>query len=184
MPRCLELVAHLEPDVLEARYRAAHDPVERTHWHIIWLVAHGHHCPTVATMVGYSEDWVRTIVHRYNAAGSAGIVDRRHANPGATPLLTAEDREALRVALASPSPDGGLWTSPKVASWMGDRLGRPVRSQRGWEALRALGFTPQRPRPRATGADPDAQVAFKKGAPNSGRRGKDRASGRHGERLG
>lgn len=39
-------------DDLEHRYRQSHDPVERTHWHMLWLVAQGNSCPTVATMVG------------------------------------------------------------------------------------------------------------------------------------
>ena len=42
-------------------------------------------------------------------------------------------------------------------------LERPVSEQRGWEWMRRLGFTPQRPRPRETRADPEAQAAFKKG---------------------
>ena len=56
-------------DDLEHRYRRSHDPVERTHWHMLWLVAQEYACPTVATMVGSFEDGVRNIVHQYNAAG-------------------------------------------------------------------------------------------------------------------
>lgn len=163
MPRCLAVAPHPSRDDLERRYRQSHDPVERSHWHMLWLVGCGHHCPAVAALVGYSEDWVRTIVHRYNAEGPTGVMDRRRANPGARPLLTPELREALRQALATPPPDGGLWTSPKVAAWMAARLGRSVAKQRGWEALQALGFTLHQPRPQATTADPAAQEAFKKG---------------------
>lgn len=163
MPRCLELAPHLTIAELEGRYRQSRDPVERTHWHMLWLVAQGHHCPVVATLVGYSEDWVRTIVHRYNATGPAGVGDRRRANPGQRPLLTPELRAELRQALAADPPDGGLWTSPKVANWMTSRLGRPVSKQRAWEAMRSLGFSLHQPRPHATTADPAAQEAFKKG---------------------
>jgi transposase len=46
---------------------------------------------------------------------------------------------------------------------MSQTLGRPVRVQRGWEWMRRLGFTLQRPRPRETRADPQAQEAFKTG---------------------
>ncbi len=116
-----------------------------------------------ADLVGYTANWVRTIIRRYNTDGPAGIVDGRHANPGAPPLLSPERQEALRAALSGPSPDGGLWTARKVARWMAEHLGRPIGEVRGWEAMRALGFTPQRPRPRATTADPVAQTAFKKG---------------------
>jgi len=51
-----------------------------------------------------------------------------------------------------------------VAAWIGERIGRPVGEQRGWEYRRRLGLTLQRPRPRETRADPDAQAAFKRGA--------------------
>lgn len=163
MPRCLTVTPHLPADEVERRYRASHDPVERSHWHMVWLLAGGHHVPAVATLTGYTETWVRTILHRYNAEGPAGLADRRHANPGHAPLLSPELREELRAALAEPPADGGLWTGRKVAAWMAERLGRPVGEPRGWEAMRSLGFTPQRPRPRAITADPMAQEAFKKG---------------------
>jgi len=58
------------------------------------------------------------VVHRYNAAGPAGMGDRRHGNPGRRDrtLLTPALRTALRLALDGPAPDGGVWTSPKVAT--------------------------------------------------------------------
>lgn len=163
MPRLLTVAPHLPVAELAARYRRARAPVERSHWHMVWLVADGYRVPEVAALVGYTANWVREIVRRYNADGPAGITDRRHANPGAPPLLSPAQREELRQVLAAPPPDGGLWTARKVAAWMAERLGRPVGEVRGWEALRTLGFTPQRPRPRATAADPAAQDAFKKG---------------------
>lgn len=164
MPRHAAVVAHLPVAELQRRYRQTADPVERTHWQIVWLVASGRRVPEVAVLVGYTANWVREIVRRYNAGGSAELADRRQHNRGHPPLLDAALREELRRALGGPAPDGGIWTCGKVAAWMGERLGRPVGEPRGWEAMRALGFTPQRPRPRAATADPAAQAAFKKGA--------------------
>jgi len=163
MPRCLTVAPHLPVDELGSRYRHARNPVERSHWQMVWLVAGGQHCPAVARLTGYTEDWVRTIVHRYNTDGPAGLIDRRQHSAGHPPLLTPALRAALADALDGPAPDGGIWTCAKVAAWMADQLGRPVGEPRGWEAMRALGFSPQRPRPRATAADPAAQAAFKKG---------------------
>jgi transposase len=164
MPRCLTAAPHLPTAELERRYRAARDPVERAHWHIVWLVAAGRPCPQVAAVLGYSVDWVRAVLGRYNRDGPAGLGDRRHANPGAAPLLSPAQQEELRAALAGRPAGGGLWTCRKVADWIGERVGRPVAEARGWEYLRRLGFSPQRPRPRATAADPAAQEAFKRGA--------------------
>ena len=163
MPRRLTLAPHLTPDELEGRYRQCRDLVERTHWQMLWLVALGYPCSAVAGVVGYSDDWVRTIVRRYNDLGADGITDRRQANPGQTPLLTPALREELDQALAGPAPDGGLWTSPKVAAWLTERLGRPVAKQRAWDAMRRLGYTLQQPRTQAATADPAAQETFTKG---------------------
>jgi transposase len=168
MPRYTTVAPHLSVHELAARYRQAHDLVERGHWHLLWLVAEGRRVPEVAAVVGYNANWVRTIIRRYNVDGPDGVGDRRATNPGARPLLTPEVREALREALAGPAADGGLWTARKVAAWMAERLGRSVGEVRGWEAMRALGFTPQRPRPRSTTADPVAQTAFKKGGSKPG----------------
>ena len=164
MPRRLGLAPHLPTDELERRYRRARDPVERSHYQIVWLLASTRPTAEVAATTGYSVDWVRELAHRYNAGGPAGLGDRRHGNPGAAPLLDAAGQDALRAALAGPAPDGGLWTGRKVAGWIAARVGRPVPPQRGWEYLRRLGHTPQRPRPRHEQADPAAQAAFKKGA--------------------
>lgn len=163
MPRCLTVAPHLAVAELEARYRACRTIVERSHWHMLWLIAQGHHVPAVARLTGYSMPWVRTVVHRDNADGPAGIGDRRQSSAGHPPLQSPELRTALADALDGPAPDGGIWTCGKVAAWMAAQLGRPVGAPRGWEAMRTLGFTPQRPRPRATKASPAAQAAFKKG---------------------
>jgi len=159
----LSIPPHLTLDELERRYRRADDPVARSQWQILWLLSGGMPTAEVARVTGYSVNWVREIARRYREEGPAGIGDRRHGNPGAAPLLDAVQQEALRQALGDPPPDGGLWTCHKVAAWIGRTIGRPVDPARGWEWMRRLGFTPQRPRPRATHADPDAQEAFKKG---------------------
>jgi transposase len=164
MPRTVSLVPHLAACDLEHRYRQSGDPIERSHWHMIWLVSQGHSGAAVARLTGYSDTWVLTVIHRYNDLGPAGLVDRRRTAPGQPPLVSPAVQEALRERLATPPPDGGLWTSPKVAVWLTERVGRPISPQRAWETLQRIGFSLQQPRPRATAADPVAQAAFKKGA--------------------
>jgi transposase len=112
-------------------------------------------------VTGYTVNWIRTIARRYHQRGPAGLEDRRHRNPGATGLLSAEPRTALAAALQQPPPDGGVWTGPKAAAWMTATLGHPIRPQRGWEALRRLGWTAKVPHPRHAKADHQAQAAFK-----------------------
>src|SRR5688572_25174478 len=164
MARTLHLPPHLPLDELERRYRGARDPVARSHWQIVWLLARGEPTAAVCRATGYCANWVREVARRYREGGPAALGDRRHANPGGAPLLAPAQQEELRAALAGPAPDGWLWTCRKVAAWIGERIGRPVGEQRGWEYRRRLGLTLQRPRPRETRADPDAQAAFKRGA--------------------
>ena len=164
MARPLVVPPHLLVAELERRYRGTRAPVGRSHWQIVWLLAGGTPAAEVSRVTGYSVNWVREVARRYREAGPAGLGDRRHANPGGAPLLTPSQQEELRAALVGPAPDGGLWTCRKVAGWIGERVGRPVAEARGWDWMRRLGFTPQRPRPRETRADPAAQEAFKRGA--------------------
>jgi transposase len=168
MARRMAIAPHMTVAELEQRYRQAGDPVARSHWQIVWLLAGGLPTAEVARVTGYSVRWVQEIARRYRA-GPEAVGDRRHRNPGAAPLLNEEQQAQLRAALAGPAPDGGIWRCRQVAAWIGVQVGRSVDPARGWEWLRRLGFTPQRPRPRATRADPEAQEAFKKGGspPNS-----------------
>src|SRR3712207_4005471 len=109
---------HLGMEELAARYRATRDPVERGRWQMIWLLASGRSLREVAAVMGYSTRWLREVVRRYNADGPEGLGDRRHGNRGAAPLLDAAGQQALEAALAVPPPDGGRWTSAKVAAWI------------------------------------------------------------------
>jgi transposase len=147
---------------LAVRQRAARDPVERDRWQMIRLLVAGRSLAETAEVTGYSTRWVREVVRRYNAHGPDGLVDGRHANPGAAPLLDAAGRAALEAALEQAPPEGGRWTCAKVAAWIADRTGRgTVPAQRGWVYLRRTGHSPQVPRPRhVRAADPAAVAAF------------------------
>jgi transposase len=122
----------------------------------------------VAEMVGYSQKWVREIARRYEERGLEGLGDRRHGNPGAKErraLLDEEGQAQLRQALLEEAPPGGgMWSGPKVARWIEQKIGmEKVHAQRGWEYLRKVGMSPQLPRPsNAQGADSEEREAFKK----------------------
>jgi transposase len=170
MPKRLSIQPYLSLDALERRYRTTKEPIARSHWQMVWLLAQGHASEHVAASTGYSVKWIRTVAQRYNQYGPAGLGDRRHRNPGNPGLLSAEQRAALVTALEHPPPDGGVWTGPKVAAWMAAALSHAVHPQRGWDMLQRLGWRPKVPRPRHARADPAAQAAFKKSSPARSRR--------------
>jgi transposase len=156
-----------ESSRLESLYRKAADPVLRTHLLMVWRMSVGDSIREVAEMVGYSEKWVREIARRYDSEGIEGLGDRRHGNPGAKEraLLDEEDQARLRQALLEEAPPGGgMWSGPKVARWIEQKIGiEKVHAQRGWEYLRKVGHSPQVPRPsNAQGADSEEREAFKK----------------------
>ena len=154
---------------MDHRYRKARDPVERSHYQIVWLLSEGRRTEEVSEVTGYSPGWVRKIARRYNERGVESLGDRRHQNPGAkerAPLDEAGEEELVE-ALQGPPPacvGGGMWSGPKVARWIAQRNGlEKVYDQRGFEYLRKVGMSPQVPRPsNAQGASASEREAFKK----------------------
>ena len=162
MPRTLLVAPHLSLEELRQLERSV-PSADRLRVLAVRLMAEGRPATIVGPLVGFSDEWVRPLVHRYNADGPKALGDGRQRNTGAAPLLDAGQQEALRTALGGAAPDGGIWTCRWVAIWMTQQLGREVSPQRAWVWMRRLGFTPQRPRPRETHAEAAVQEAWKKG---------------------
>ncbi len=74
MPRLLKLEPHKSIEELEKLYRQTQDPIERTRWQILWLIAKGHKVEEVAEVTGYGRGSIyRSIVGRYNQLGIDGL---------------------------------------------------------------------------------------------------------------
>ena len=124
------IVEHLSLRQLETRYRASQDATEARHLQAIWLLAQGHTTAEVSAVTSFVPRWIEQLLARYNAEGLAALGDLRRHNGRAPALLKPDVLERLRVRLADPPPDGGLWTSRKVARWMAGELapaGMPAR---------------------------------------------------------
>ena len=147
---------------LQARFSQCTDVGEKLRWQAVMLKKEGRSAREIASICGRNEDWVRRTVRKFNEHGADALADGRRRN-GRPPMLDEQGQEELRDAIEGDAPDGGLWTSRKVADWISARLGVPVDEHTGWDYLRRLGFSRQTPRPKHPGADPKAQEAFKKG---------------------
>ncbi len=162
MARRISLEPHLTIEELEARYRSTKDPIERSRWHFLWLLARGLTAKVIASITGYSAYWIGHIARRYNEHGPDGVKDRRHQSRPSTPLLKAMQQDELVAALAAGgAPEGERWSGRTVAAWISQRLGRRVGRQLGWVYLRRLGARLRVPRPRHVQADPQAQKDFR-----------------------
>jgi transposase len=159
-----EVAGHLSLAELQAGYRASGDVRLARHYQVIWLLAQGRSFAEVAQLTSLARRWVEQLVARYNAFGPSSLGDRRRGNGPQPTILTPAVLDVLRERLKSPPDGGGVWTAKKVAVVMAAELGlAKVAEQRGWEALRAVGWTIQRPRPRhARAASPEAQAEYKK----------------------
>jgi transposase len=179
------IAGHLSSSALEAGYEAAADPVAKSHFHALWLLSSGYEVEEVAEILSFSPRWVRALIKRYNEGGAAALGDQRVHNGTKPTILTPEALAALKERIKAPPDDGGLWTGPKIARWLARFHGvRSVHDQRGWDALIAIGYSIQQPRPRhPDAAGVKARAALKK-TPARGVRGAASASARDGRALG
>jgi transposase len=164
MTQRTDVAAHLTSDELKLRYRSCRSAKEARRWQALWQLSLGHSITETAALTGFHRNWVRTLLQRYNAGGPDAVHDQHARNPGGRPAALAPAlQQELDAALDQPAPDGGLWTGPKVATWIAAKTGRTVPPQLGWVYLRKLGFTLRRPRPKhEQAASEAAQTAWKK----------------------
>src|SRR3954465_12441924 len=174
-----EVVTHLSVAELEARFRAASDALSTRHLQAIWLLAKGHRTAEVVATTAFGVRWVEKLRARYNAEGPEALGDlRRHNGRGRT-VLTPALLDGLRLRLAEPPPDGGLWTSRKVAAWMAGGLGLASRpAPRGWGGRRW-----PRSRPSAAGGGCGRSGGRSRRRGRNTRPGRRRRSGRRSKKA-
>jgi transposase len=158
------VLEHLSVEELEERYVGCQDATAARHFQVIRLLARGHTAAQVSETTAYGERWVEQLLARYNAEGPEALGDLRRRNGAPATILKPELLAKLGGRLREPPSDGGLWSSRKVADWMAGELGlTSVAAQRGWEALKTIGWSIQKPRPKnPKSATSEEAAAFKK----------------------
>ena len=130
----------------------------------IALVLEGMDRTTAAKTCGMDRQTLRDWVHRYNAEGLAGLVNRR--SPGRPTRLSSEqkvDLAALVEAGPDPERDGVVrWRRIDLKRRIETMFGVAMHERTVGKQLAALGFRRLSVRPQHPKADVEAQEAFKK----------------------
>ena len=117
-----------------------------------------------AEAAGMDRQTLRDWVHRYNAEGVAGLVDR--PRPGRPPRLSgAELDELIEIVEAGPDveTDGVVrWRCADLAGVVAARFGVALSERSVGRLLNDRGYVRLKPRSQHPKADPEAQSAFKK----------------------
>lgn len=143
------ITPHLGAAELEQRYKTAGDPIAKSHFHALWLLSKGYGVKETAALLSFSTRWVHSLVKRYNEGGPERLGDQRVHNGTEPSILTPAALAALKERLGAAPDDGGQWTGPKIACWLARFHNLvSVHDQRGWDALVAVGYSIQHPRPR------------------------------------
>ena len=132
------------------------------------LVVEGVSGEQAATSCGMDRQTLRDWVHRYNAAGLAGLSNKRP--PGAAAKLTAEQSAAVaQWVRAGPSliEDGVVrWRRIDLAARIVREYGVTLAERSVGDLLHRLGFRRVSVRPQHPNQDVEALEAHKKTSPN------------------
>ena len=114
----------------------------------------------IAAALGVTPGAVSQWLKRARLDGPAAL--RRHPAPGPAPKLTAEQRAWLPTLLARGAEAfgwrGDIWTAPRVAVLIQEAFGVRYHPAHVSRVLRAVGWSPQKPRRRASQRN-EAEIA-------------------------
>jgi transposase len=109
---------------------------------ICWLAHQGQTVPAIAVTVGVCEATARAWIKRFNAEGLAGLADAGRG--GRPPTYTAAEIGAVVAASLSDPQTLGLpfaaWTLDRLAAYLAEEKGIPIKRSRISEVLRAEGL--------------------------------------------
>jgi transposase len=133
----------------------------------IALVLEGMDREQAARACGMDRQTLRDWVHRYNAEGLAGLVNRRVAQ---RPRRLTPEQMTTLAAWVEAGPDPGhdgvvRWRRCDLQARIAAEFGVTLHERTVGKQLAALGFRRLSVRPQHPRSDPEAQAAFKKTSP-------------------
>jgi transposase len=136
------------------------------------LVLDGLDRKAAAETCGMDRQTLRDWVHRYNAAGLAGLRNLKSPGPGSK-LTARQQAELAELVEAGPDPavHGVVrWRRVDLRDELQRRFGVTLHERSVGKVLAKLGYRKLSVRPRHPQADEEAQEAFKKTSPRQSRR--------------
>jgi transposase len=127
-------------------------------------VAEGKSRTEAARLGGMDRQTLRDWVHRFNAEGADGLLDRKA--PGPAPKLTSKQKAAL-AELVETGPDPQVhgvvrWRRIDLTEVIRERFGVVYHERSVSRLLHELGFSHMSARPRHPAQDAEAMATFKK----------------------
>jgi transposase len=134
----------------------------------IALVLEGANREDAARSTGMDRQTLRDWVHRFNAAGADGLVDRKA--PGRQRRLSQDQLDELALCLErgpAIERDGVVrWRLADLCALVERRFGVCYQERGMGKLVRAPGFSRVSARPQHPRSDPEAQAEFKKNFPS------------------
>jgi transposase len=129
------------------RYEHARGAVERTNCQMVLLADEGRHATEIAWLVRRGPDQVRTVLHRFQAEGLAGLAPRKH--PGravqVTPTWLAELQRVIELDPQTVEVASAVWTTRLLSEYLQRVTGHPAGIETVRMHLHRLGYVCKRP---------------------------------------
>jgi transposase len=128
-------------------YEETTDAETRTRFQMVLLAMAGQTAPVIAPVVRRSVDTVERVLHRYQAAGVAGVPHRRRpGRPSPVPVVwEAELRRVIDLDPHAVGVDSANWTTRLLASYLAERTGYRVCIETVRERLHRADYVCKRP---------------------------------------
>ena len=172
MARPVEIRSAYTCSELRGLARRSHDSGQARRLLAIAAAMEGASRAEAARVGGMDRQTLRDWVHRFNADGPDGLINR--SAPGAVPKLSARQRAKLAALVERgpiPAVDGVVrWRACDLQQWIYEEFGISVSDDTVYRMLKAMGFAHLSARPKAYRQDAEVMAAFKKTSRHAWRR--------------